>query len=150
MDLRQKTIYTSISTVIKIVLDSNIVISALLFDGKPEQILFMASRGDIEIILTPIISEEIHNVLINKFKHSENIAKKLLKSVTSISKIVVPKIKVRSIKYLPDNKILEAGLEGQVDYIVTGDKKHLLPLKQFKGIPIITPDQILTTGIIND
>lgn len=128
---------------IKIVLDSNVVISALLFDGKPEQILFMASRGDIEIILTPVISEEIYNVLTNKFKHPENIAKKLFKSVISISKIIVPKIKVRSIKYLPDNKILEAGLEGKVDFIVTGDKKHLLPLREFKGIPIVTPNQFL-------
>lgn len=128
---------------IKIVLDSNVVISALLFDEKPEQILFAASRGDLEIILTPGISEEIHNVLTNKFKHPENIAKKLLKSVTSISKIVVPKIKVRSINYLPDNKILEAGLEGDVNYIITGDKTHLLPLKEFRGIPILTPDQFL-------
>ncbi|MBI2039591.1 putative toxin-antitoxin system toxin component, PIN family [Candidatus Microgenomates bacterium] len=127
----------------KVVLDSNVVVSALLFDGKPEQILFTASRGDIRIILTPAISEEIYCVLTTKFKQPEYVAKKLLRSVTSISKIVVPKLKVRLIKYLPDNKILEAGLAGKVDYVITGDRKHLLPLKAFKDIPIVTPDQFL-------
>lgn len=128
---------------IKIVLDSNVIISALIFDGKPEQILFLASRGTIQLILSPAISEEIYNVLINKFRYSEDMAKKLLKSVTSISKIVVPKLRVSVIKYLPDNRVLETAIEGRVDYIVTGDKKHLLPLIQFNGIPIVTPEQFL-------
>ena len=42
-----------------------------------------------------------------------------------------------------DNRILECALKGKVDYIVTGDKKHILPLKNFQGIKIVTVAQFL-------
>lgn len=42
-----------------------------------------------------------------------------------------------------DDKILACGEEGQVDYIVASDKKHLLPLGSHAGIPIVTPRQFL-------
>ena len=133
----------NISTVVKVCLDSNIIISALIFDRRPEEILFMASYEEIKIMISPAILTEVNKVLIKKFKYTEDEAKRLIKSVTYISKIVVPKKKLKVIKYQPDNKILEAAMEGKVDFIVTGDKKHLLPLKEFKGIPIITPEQFL-------
>lgn len=129
--------------VIKVCLDSNIFISALLFDGKPEKILFMASSKAVRITVSPAIIEEVKKNLVKKFHRPEIEVRKLVKAITSISQVVVPENRIKAIKYQPDNKILEAALEGQVDYIVTGDKKHLLPLKQFKGIPIVTPDQFL-------
>lgn len=128
---------------IKLCLDSNIFISALLFDGKPEEILFVASKGEIKIIISPSIIEEVRKNLIEKFNRSDGWVKKMLKATTSISQLVDPKITVRKLRYLPDNKILSAALAGKADYIVTGDRKHLLPLKEFRGIPIITPAQFL-------
>jgi len=134
---------TITSTVIKTCLDSNIFISALLFDGKPEEVLFMASKREIEIIISPAIMEEVKRNLTEKFDRPVEEVKKLIKSITSISRVTIPGVKIKKIKYLPDNKILEAALEGKVDYIITGDKKHLLPLKEFKGIPIVTPAQFV-------
>lgn len=125
-------------------MDSNIFISALLFDGKPEEILFMASKGKIQIIISPSIIEEIRKNLTDKFDRSEEWVRQALETIISISQVVVPEIKVKDIKYLPDNKILEAALVGEANYIVTGDKRHLLPLKEFRGIPIITPARFLT------
>ncbi len=130
--------------VIKVCLDSNIFISALLFDGKPEEILFMASSGEIKITISPDLIGEVKKNLVKKFHRPEAEIRKLLKAITSISQIVIPRSKIRVIEYLPDNKILATALEGQVDYIVTGDSKHLLPLKEFKGIPIVTPTNFLT------
>lgn len=143
MVLKQKMTSTNISTVIKVCLDTNIFISALLFDRKPEDILFLGSKGKILIILSPAILEEIKEVLLKKFKFPETEVKKMLKSISSITKTMVPSMQVKKLNYQKDNKILEAALEGQVDYIITGDKKHLLPLKKFKNIPIIAPDQFL-------
>lgn len=136
--------------VIKVCLDSNIFISALLFDGKPEKILFMASGKEVKITVSPAIIEEVKKNLVKKFHRPEIEVRELVKVITSISQIVVPRSKIKAIKYQPDNKILEAALEGKVDYIVTGDNKHLLPLKEFKGIPIVTPNQLLTTLARND
>jgi predicted nucleic acid-binding protein len=39
--------------------------------------------------------------------------------------------------------VLECALAGEADYLVTGDKKHLLPLRQFRGIRIISPAEFL-------
>jgi predicted nucleic acid-binding protein len=38
-----------------------------------------------------------------------------------------------------DEMILECALAAEADYIVSGDKKYLLPLRQFRGIPIVSP-----------
>ena len=42
-----------------------------------------------------------------------------------------------------DDKILACAAEGQVDYIVASDGKHLLPLGSYAGIPIVRPRQFL-------
>lgn len=42
-----------------------------------------------------------------------------------------------------DEKILEAALAAEADYIVSGDKKHLLVLKEYEGIPILSPGEFL-------
>ena len=57
--------------------------------------------------------------------------------------LVSPTETVNGIKHGPDNRILECALAGKADYIVSGDKKHLLPLSEFEGIKIITASQLL-------
>jgi uncharacterized protein len=42
-----------------------------------------------------------------------------------------------------ETMILECALAGEVDFIVTGDRKHLLPLRQFRDIPIVSPADFL-------
>ena len=43
-----------------------------------------------------------------------------------------------------DTVVLQAAIEGYATHIVTGDKKHLLPLKAYQGIPIVTPQDFLS------
>lgn len=134
----------TISTATKVCLDSNIWVSAFIFFGKPAQILDLAVEKKFISVTSPQIISEVGGVLGKKFKMDEKTVKKQLKVINDVSILVVPKTKVKILKYLPDNKVLETVLEAQVDYIVTGDKKHSLALKEFKGIPIITPDEFLT------
>jgi len=42
-----------------------------------------------------------------------------------------------------DNRILECALEGKAEYIISGDKRHLLPLGEYEGIRILSPDEFL-------
>lgn len=93
---------------------------------------------------SPQIIAEVGSVLSKKFEQDEKYIKKQLKVISDVSELIVLRHRVKVLKYDPDNKILETAQEGKVDYIVTGDSKHLLPLKEFKGIPIITPAQFLT------
>ena len=61
--------------------------------------------------------------------------------IISKSAIVLPRQKFKIVKEDPDdNKIVEAAVEGNCDFIVSSDK-HLLKLKEFKGIKIITPKE---------
>lgn len=143
MVLRPKKIFTNLSTVIKVCLDSNVLISAFIFSGKPAQIFDLAVEKNIKLITSPEILSEVASVLSRKFDQDERVIKKQIKTINDVSKIVIPKRKLKVLRYKPDNKVLEVCLGGEVDYLVTGDKKHLLPLKQFQGIPIVTPDQFL-------
>jgi putative PIN family toxin of toxin-antitoxin system len=58
--------------------------------------------------------------------------------IRDFSKVVLPKVRLAVIADDPDNRILECSLEGQADYIISGDK-HLLNLKNYQGITIVTP-----------
>lgn len=134
---------------IKACLDSNIWISAFIFSGKPAEILDLAVEKKFISVTSPQIIAEVGKVFSKKFAQDEKLIKRELKVIKDVSELVIIKNKVRIIKYSPDNKILETALEGKVDYIVTGDKKHLLPLKEFKGIPIITPAKLLAKMRVN-
>lgn len=128
---------------IKVCLDTNILISAFLFSGKPAQIFDLAVEGKITLLASPVIVAEFGRVLRDKFKRDERYIKRQLKVITDVAEIVTPKKKISELKYDPDNRVLEAAIAGKVDYIVTGDKKHLLPLKNFQRIPIVTASQFL-------
>lgn len=136
-------ISTNSYTVIKVCLDTNILISAFLFSGKPAQIFDLAVDGEITLVASPAIVAEFGRVLRHKFKRDDRYIRKQLKIITDVAEVVTPKQRISKLKYDPDNRVLEAALTGNVDYIVTGDKKHLLPLKNFKGISIITASQFL-------
>jgi len=129
--------------VIRACLDTNVLISAVLFGGKPAEILELAAKEEISLVISPEILAEMSKVLNKKFNWPETNILKEIKAITSISIIVVPKTKIHKISDHSDNRILECAVEGQANYIVTGDKKHLLPLKEFKNIPIITPNNFL-------
>lgn len=136
-------IYTNLSTVIRVCLDTNIFISAFLFSGKPAQIFDLAVDEKITLVTSPAIVVEVAQVLRGKFKRDDRYIKKQLQVITEVAEIVTPKQKIAQLKYDPDNRVLEAAVAGNVDYIITGDKKHLLSLKNFKGIPIVTAGQFL-------
>ena len=131
------------STEIRVCLDTNILVSALLFGGKPDEILDLAARKQIKIISSPVILAELQQVLIKKFKWADNDVKQSLKSLMEILTLVFPQHKINTFKYGPDNRILECAVEGKADFIISGDKKHLLPLSEYNGIKIITPSQLL-------
>ena len=143
MILKPKTISTISSTVIKVCLDTNIFVSAFVFSGKPAKVFDLAVDKKIITVTSPAIIAEVNKVLDQKFKWNEYDIKKQLKVIGQVCEFITPRKRIKVLKYLPDNRILECALEGEADYIVTGDKKHLLSLKKFKNIPIITPGEFL-------
>lgn len=128
---------------VKVTLDTNILISALGFGGKPREILQLILEDQITAVISSTLLAEFEDVVTKKFPvlsyNFERINKKIKKKFT----IVKPKESLHIVKDEDDNRVLEAALEGKCDFIVTGDKE-LLTLNSFKGIKIVTADQFLT------
>jgi len=129
--------------VIKVCLDTNVLISAALFNGKPEKILRLIVEDKLILVISPAILVETTRVLVDKFQREEEEVMRFVRLLYDIGKIIRPKKKIRIIKKDSDNRILECAVDGKADYIVTGDRKHLIPLVNFKNIPIITPGEFL-------
>jgi putative PIN family toxin of toxin-antitoxin system len=130
---------------LKITLDTNVIISALFWNGFPNAILRKCIRGEVELILSEEILEEVEEVLRKekKFMMTEKAIAEQKKELLKIARLVIPTKKLNVIKEdLKDNKILECGIAGKVDFIVSGDK-HLLKIKEFGGIKIVTAREIV-------
>ena len=131
---------------VKVVLDTNVFVSGLNFEGKESRVLILFYRGEIEVYLSIFILEELKRILKRKFRWEEGQIKRTLNKIKNSAVVVHPKSKVSVIKEKDsNNRILECALEVKADYIISGDTKHLQPLKEFQGIPILSPAQFLAT-----
>ena len=129
---------------IRIVLDTNVLISALLFGGNPQTVLEIAIMGQISLVLSREILNEFEDVLCGKkFAYPPEIARNIVRELEAVSELVFPTRKIAAVKADPyDNLILECAVKAGVDYVVSGDN-HLLELRRFEGIPILSPAQFL-------
>lgn len=129
----------------KIVCDTNILISALIFPGgKPDQIIKLAQMGKVRLFTSPAILLEFKKVLTNKFKLSEQRINELIDTITSFATIVKPQMKISVIKQKEDdNRILECAVAGECDYIISGDERHILPLREYQAIKILRASEFL-------
>src|SRR3990172_10965862 len=124
----------------KVVFDTNVIISALTFDGTPRRLLNLARHGRFQLILSPSILKETAKVLERKFDWEEKTVVMAIQKLSSIAAVVKPDICIKAIKSdVSDNRILECGVAGDADIIVSGDTKHILPIKNYQGIQILSP-----------
>jgi len=124
---------------LRVVLDTNVIISAILFGGKPEEIIKLASSEKITMVISHDILAEIVFILRSKFDWSGTQVEYADRMLRNIAAIITPRERLQVIKKdEADNRILECAVEGDADLIVSGDKKHLLPLQCYKQIPIVT------------
>ncbi|MBW3569249.1 putative toxin-antitoxin system toxin component, PIN family [Candidatus Parcubacteria bacterium] len=119
------------------VLDTNVIISALLFGGLPEKVVVQVLAGDHISVTSPFIIEETSRILRDKFNVAPGTLK-MLEQLLSISEIQYFQPFLTVIEDDPDNRVLETAVHGKADYTVTGDKL-LLELKCYGSIKIISP-----------
>lgn len=127
----------------RVVLDTNIYISSVFWVGKPHQIVELAINREIEVFISPQILEELERVLKRDFIEDHEFIESQIGLILEYAKIVRPLNTIQAVKDDPDdNKIIECAVASKADYIVTGDP-HLLNLKEFDKIKIVTPDGFL-------
>ena len=130
----------------RVVLDTNVIVSGLNFPGNERIVLDLARRGRFELCLFPFILEETTGVLTAKFGWQDDMADHALEVLPGAATIIEPARLPRAIHgNEADNRILECAVEASADYLVTGDRRHLLPLKQHRGVKILNAPTFLTT-----
>ena len=128
----------------RVVLDANIYISALLVGRGCEEILTLGRTGVIQVLSSPEIIDEVASVLRRKFRWSPEDILPFLDEARDLCRMIpFDPAEVQFPADPADAKILACVVAGNADVIVTGDKKHLLPLKRYRGIPIVSPAEFL-------
>jgi putative PIN family toxin of toxin-antitoxin system len=123
---------------LKVVLDTNILISAILFGGKPRLILEKAIRGEIRLCLSEPILEELRGVLgRSKFGYSPEMIQFILTELTGIADFVNPSETIDVVlEDSEDNRILECAVEAKANYVISGDS-HLLKLSRYRNMEVL-------------
>lgn len=121
----------------RIVLDTNVLVSALFWDGNERKLLKLCHKKDFQLILSFEILDELTRVLLDKFGLPKDKVDEYREEIVLMSELVLLKGDLKIIKEDPtDNVILETAILGRASTIFTGDK-HLLKLKKYKNIKIM-------------
>lgn len=129
-----------------VVLDTNVIVSALHFpQSRLAKILALIQAGEIDLSVSPFILNEVEGVLVNKLGWARERAKEAKEALRLLSTVAVdPEASISIVRGSEaDNHILECAVEARADFLVTGDKRHLLPLATFRGVKIVSPAEFL-------
>lgn len=121
----------------KVVFDTNILVSAVLWRGTPYRCLLTVQAGLAELIVSPSILTEFHGVLVAKFAFTEAEAAETIALVRNMSThIEVPGVLEAVADDPEDDKFIETAQLAGAPYLVSGDK-HLLRLATYGSVQII-------------
>ena len=128
----------------KVVFDTNVLISATLWDNSVAQkFLFKCIKENVQIFSSQEIIEEYKKILVRDFDYKKQEIGEILEKIFQFVTLVNPSRKVDIVKEdADDNKIIECAVESKSEYIVSYDK-HLLKLKEFEEIKIVRPEEAL-------
>jgi uncharacterized protein len=132
---------------LRVVPDTNVYISAALKGGLAETILELGALHRLELATSPALLDELAGKLRHKLGWSQNQVRLFLATVRSLARVVKP---TRTLSVIAedeaDNRVLECALTAEAALIVTFDQ-DLLRLKRYGDIGIITPQQLLYSGL---
>jgi len=128
----------------RIVLDTNVLVSAIFWGGAPHRVLEMWVHDRIEVVVSKEILAEYDRVIsqLARKEGQDHLAHHWLMFIGQYTTIITARSPVKVCRDPDDNKYLACAVDGDADFIVSGDR-DLLVLKEFIGIPILTPRQFL-------
>lgn len=129
----------------KVILDTNVIVSALNFPGNERLVLELALRGRFEFFLSFFILEEVAGVLTRKFGWDEERKARAIQTLENAATVIEPPRLEEVIEDgHPDNRVLECAAAAGADYLVTGDRRHLLPIGEHRGTTIVNAPRFLS------
>ena len=127
---------------VRVVIDTNVLVSALIDDGKPRRLVVELLDKHTVILSRQMLAELADVLSRDKFFVTSSQVDRFVSSLVRISKIVPDNARFKAVLEDPDdNKVLNTAFSGRADFIVTGDH-HLLVLRQFKKTKIVNVNQM--------
>ena len=140
----------------RIVVDTNILVSGIISTGLPRQLVEAAKAAEFELCTSEVLLAELSDVIArDKFAARLVLAGlsplAIVEDIRALAVVVSPTSVPRVVATDPDDDhVLAAALTGAADLIVSGDKRDLLPLGSYQGIPIVTAKEALERIAAND
>ena len=138
----------------RVVLDTNVVVSGLLWGGVPRQLLQAAREKQLQLYTSTTLLLELTDIL-GRAKFTRKLAAaqlsidQLVERYTLLATVVHPAVITPTILDDPDDdQVLACALAAKAKAIVSGDR-HLLDLKQYQDIPVITPAETLKRIVVS-
>jgi putative PIN family toxin of toxin-antitoxin system len=129
----------------RVVLDTNVIVSALNFPGNERLVLELALRGRFGLCLSRFILGEVAGVLTRKFDWDEERAAQVLQGIENAATVIDPPRLPELIEGgHPDNRVLECALAASPDYLITSDRRHLLPIGEHRGTMMVNAPRFLS------
>ncbi|NCP16866.1 putative toxin-antitoxin system toxin component, PIN family [bacterium] len=128
----------------RVVFDTNVMISGLMWRGKPYHCLLLArSRITQSVYCNPMLAE-LTEKLRRKFKYSENSIHAVVADLRRYAERVEIASELKIVRADPDDdKFIECAVTGQASFIVSSDH-HLLDLGEYQNIKILSPENFLS------
>jgi uncharacterized protein len=128
----------------KVVIDTNVIVSGFLSPhGPPAQILYRLSQGDLEVLYDIRILEEYREVLSRPdFELPIDVVQLFMKRIQEEGKLIVPRPLPHPLQDPDDEAFLEVALEGNADFLVTGNLRHF-PKSSAGKIAILSPAEFI-------
>jgi hypothetical protein len=125
---------------VRVLLDTNVLVSAVLFGGLPRRLVDQALRGELDLVSGSTLLDEFEDVLIERFGFARAAARLTRAEVEAVAELVAPPRIEAVCRDADDDIVLATAVAGSVDVLITGDK-DLLVLEAHGGVPICTPRQ---------
>jgi len=130
--------------VIRAVLDTNVVVSAVLFEGRASRLVpLWQQRRFLPVISSAVLEEYLQVLAYPKFELTAEEIQQVIDEFLPYAEVTSPKERVKVVRRDPaDNKFLDCAVAGKAQYLVSGDQ-DLLSLRSFRGIPIVAVSEFL-------
>lgn len=127
------------------VIDTNVLISAIFWTGRPKQLLNKIRHGEITFLTSQILLDEFNKILVRAdkpFKLSEKEAEQVVETMRNLAEVIQPRSRVSICGDENDNRVLECAVDGRAEWIISGDL-HLLELQSYQGVKVVTVGDFL-------
>jgi putative PIN family toxin of toxin-antitoxin system len=126
--------------------DTNVLVSAFIAGGPPSRVVEASIDGRIELVLADPVLDELERVLTVKLGFEPERVREIraLLLDIAVARVDAPTQEVEAITGDPDDDVvLACGVNAGVNIIVSGDRRHMLPVREHRGIRIISPQALL-------